>query len=215
MSRLLGCIFVAALAGSLAAATDSALAQASAPVTVTLPIVVHVAELDGHPVVDTRFVADRIERANTIYAPYGVAFRVQSTRPLAAAHAMMETRADRDALATEVGRGAIDLFVVQSLRDVDEPARMRRGVHWHAATQPGTHFVILSSIAGLNVLAHELGHYLGNRDHSEVPGNLMSYLAGPALPVLDAAQQEKLARALRGYLRRHELLPITTDAATP
>ena len=222
MSKRLGFVTALACACALGCAAE-ARAQAQAQAPVTLPLAIHVAELDGAPVVDARFVADRIERANVIYAPYGVAFRVQATSVLAAAHAVIDSRADRDALATELTRGTIDVFVVQSLRDVDEPARMRRGVHWHASTPAGTqaslgggaHYVILSAIAGLNVLAHELGHYLGNHEHSEVPGNLMSYLAGPALPVLDAAQQQKLARAVRGYLRRHELVPIAKDTVPP
>jgi hypothetical protein len=68
--------------------------------------------------------------------------------------------------------------------------------------------VILSSIAGPDVLAHELGHFLGNREHSDVPGNLMSYEHTDVLPFLDAVQREKLRRTLAGYLRRRELVPL-------
>ncbi len=99
----------------------------------------------------------------------------------------------------------IDCFVVRSLRDVDDPSAMRRGVHWRSQTHAGAHYVIVSSIAGLNVLAHELGHYLGNPAHSEVAGNLMSYTAGEGLPTLDIKQQTRLARVLRGYLKSGEL----------
>jgi hypothetical protein len=182
--------------------------------SVVLPIVVHVAEVDGQPVVPADFIAERVERANAIFAPYAVSFAVSATRPLAAAHAVLESRADRDALASEVGKGVIDCFVVRSMRDVDVPTEMRRGVHWHAPSAPGSsrrpHFVILTALGGVSVLAHELGHYLGNPAHSAVVGNLMSYDHGGQLPVLDAAQLKRLERTLRGYLRRRELVPVAS-----
>jgi hypothetical protein len=91
---------------------------------------------------------------------------------------------------------------------VDEADRTRRGVHWRSTTHPGAHFVIVSSIAGVDVLAHELGHYLGNPEHSEVPGNLMSYEHTAAIPFLDEAQVVRLRRRLRTYVTSRELLPV-------
>ena len=170
-----------------------------------LPLHLHVAQVDGQPVVDASFIETRLARANAIYAPYRVRFAIRAQDELPARYAVQETRSDRDALAEHTTRLAIDCFLVASLRDVDEPERMRRGVHWHAQSRPGRHYVILSSIAGLNVFAHELGHFLGNPEHSQVVGNLMSYEHTDALPVLDAAQLERLERALAGYLRRGEL----------
>jgi hypothetical protein len=187
----------------LLSCTPSASAQAREPTV--LPIAWHVVEDAAGPVVSAAFLAERLERANAIYAPYGIAFAAVSHDALPERHAALESRADRDALAAASSRGAINCFVVRSLRDVDDPAQMRRGVHWHA---PSSHFVILSSIAGLNVLAHELGHFLGNPAHSETAGNLMSYQPGPALPVLDDKQLRRLARAVRGYLARKELRAV-------
>lgn len=173
--------------------------------TVVLPLVVHVAVAQGADVVPEGFVAERVARANEIFAPYGVSFKVEATVALGAQHAALETRADRDALSAYAQRGAIDCFVVRSLRDVDDPRELRRGVHWHSQTQQGRHYVIISSISGPNVLAHELGHYLGNPAHSEVAGNLMSYTAAEGLPVLDEKQQRRLGRTVRGYLKSGEL----------
>jgi hypothetical protein len=168
---------------------------------VVLPLVVH---LVADAVPETS-VADSVARANEIFAPYGVQFAVDKTVVLPAKHAALEARADRDALGAYATRGVIDCFVVRSLRDVDDPAEMRRGVHWRSQTHAGAHYVIVSSSAGPNVLAHELGHYLGNHRHSEVPGNLMSYMAGEGLPVLDAAQQKRLARTVREHLKKGAL----------
>jgi hypothetical protein len=168
---------------------------------VVLPLVMHVVA-DAVP---EAFVAEQVARANGIFAPYGVQLVVEKTVALPAKHAALEARQDRDALGAYTKRGVIDCFIVRSLRDVDDPAEMRRGVHWRSQTHPGAHYVIVSSIAGTNVLAHELGHYLGNHRHSEVAGNLMSYVAGKGLPVLDAAQQKRLARTVREQLKSGEL----------
>lgn len=172
---------------------------------VVLPIVAHVAQRDGASVVPEGFVAEQLARANAIFAPYGVQLALQATATLPAEHAALETRADRDALGARARRGAIDLFVVASLRDVDTPSELRRGVHWRSRVHPGARYVIVSAIAGPNVLAHELGHYLGNRAHSDVPGNLMSYVATDALPVLDRAQQRRMRAALAKSLASGEL----------
>jgi hypothetical protein len=181
----------------------------------TLPITLHVAESGGAPVVDEAFIAERIARANEIFAAYGVQFAVKDRKPLADRHAALATRADRDALGTYFARGTIHVFCVASLRDVDEPERMRRGVHWHSAARSGAHFVIVSSIAGPDVLAHELGHYLGNPEHSEVAGNLMSYEHTEVTPFLDEAQIARLRRRLRAYLASRELVPLPAPATRP
>ena len=185
-------------------------AQPSAPVV--LPLVVHTVHVDGEPIAAPDFIARRVARANEIFAAYGVGFEIANTLPLPAAHAKLKDRPDRDALARYAARGAIDIFLVEELADVDEVGRMRRGVHWHARTRPGSHFVILSLLGGESVLAHELGHYLGNPEHSETPGNLMSYQHTELLPFLDPKQQSKLQRALRHYLKSRELKPISRPA---
>lgn len=172
-----------------------------------LPLLVHVVEQDGAPIADDAFVRARVERANEIYAPYRIGFAIQKRLPLAAAHTHLSSRADRDALAAYVQPGVINCFVVGSLRDVDEPERMRRGVHWHAPARGGAHFVIISLLGDRDVFSHELGHYLGNPEHSHTPGNLMSYERGPMLPFLDAAQLSRVERSLRRYFKRGELKP--------
>ena len=177
--------------------------QARGPVV--LPLAFHVAVVGEEPVVADQFLVERLARANEIFAPYGVQFTQTEAPALGADHAVMESASDRDALGAMIRRGVINCFVVKSLRDVDDPTQMRRGVHWHSRAYPGTHYVVLSSIAGPNVLAHELGHFLGNPSHSDTPGNLMSYQRGEGLPFLDARQARRVARAVRGYLNSGEL----------
>lgn len=170
-----------------------------------LPIFLHLAQVDGSAVADEAFIAAQLARANRIFAPYGVGFAIAGRAPLPAPHARMETRADRDALGAYVKPGVIDLFLVQSLRDVDEPERMRKGVHWHSRSHAPAHYVILSAIAPDFVLAHELGHFLGNPRHSDTPDNLMSYEHAGGTLFLDPAQLRRMRRTLARYLERGEL----------
>ncbi len=131
------------------------------------------------------------------------------------AHARLENRRDRHALGRRQHPQRIDVFVVRSLRDVDEPERMRQGVHWRPRGDEfdaRAHFVIVSSIAGPTVLAHELGHYFGN-GHSDVPGNIMSYERGDVPPFFDDAQRARIRFSLRRFLAREELVPA--DGISP
>jgi hypothetical protein len=197
-----------ALSALLSTLAAGGLPAARARAAQVLPIAFQIAAGEAQPVVTPEFVAERVARANQIFAAYDVQFVAAATAALAGEHAVIETAADRDVLGANVRRGVINCFVVGSLRDVDDPTQMRRGVHWHSRAYPGTHYVVLSSIAGPDVLAHELGHFLGNPKHSDTPGNLMSYQRTEALPFLDAAQALRVQRSVRAYLRTGELHPF-------
>ena len=208
-----------ALAGvvlALAASVPPEAAVAQPPRTrgiVTLPLAVTIAQHEGAPVVSPAWVTSQLRHANTIFEPQGVRFQVVQRHEMPSAHARLENRRDRHALGRLLHPQRIDVFLVLSLRDVDEPERMRQGVHWRprgAEFDPRAHFVIVSSIAGETVLAHELGHYFGN-GHSEVPSNIMSYDRGRVPPFFDDAQGARIRFSLRRFMRRGEL--ITADAA--
>lgn len=175
------------------------------PEVVRVPIFVHMARENDRNVASDAFVARQVARANQIFGAYGVSFDVVGVDHPAML-ARMESRAHRNGLAVHVAPGVLHCFIVAALLDVDEPGRVRRGVHWHAYDHfAGRHYVILSAIAEPDVLAHELGHFLGNPRHSDVPGNLMSYKRTETLPFLDGAQQRRLQRTLRTYLNTGEL----------
>jgi hypothetical protein len=79
----------------------------------------------------------------------------------------------------------------------------------------GAHLVVLAGYAGPGILAHELGHYLGNRRHSDVPGNVMSYdWAGRTTPVFDADQTRRMRRFVRRALASGALA-ASGDAPPP
>lgn len=163
------------------------------------------------PAVSDEWLREQVATANHLFGPHGVGFRVEERYRLPERHAMLETRSDRHALGALIDPVRIDVFIVRSLRDVDDPSLMRRGVHWRPAGYPGAHFVIVSAIAGPNVLAHELGHYFGS-PHSPTPGNIMSYERGDGPPFFDRAQGSRIRRFARNFARNGAPVPVARDA---
>ena len=174
------------------------------PTTFTLRVSSVVDEA-GKPLAEAAWLAAEIDAAQGLFEPFGVRFARADGAPLDARLAHMETRADRDALAPHATRHGIDVFVVDSLRDVDDPLQMRRGVHWHAPS--GAHYLILVAGAATTVLAHELGHYFGN-PHSPVLDNVMSYARSGGPVFFDADQGRRIAARARAYVASGELLPV-------
>jgi hypothetical protein len=201
-----------ALASWLSAWTIAALclfgAVARAGEPWRIPVVFHVAERNGIAVAPPSFIAEQLTAAQAIYRPLGIELVALSRVPLGAEHADLVTRSQRDALARYVRKGAIHCFVVARLMDVDEPGRERRGVHWHPRHIPERSFLIVSQISRRNVLAHELGHLFGNREHSDVPGNLMSYQRSDGPPFLDEAQVRRVQSTLAAMLKKGTLVPL-------
>lgn len=179
-----------------------------------VPVQFHVSRRSGTPVADGAFLERQLEHANLIYRPMGIELVALAPRTLHTRHARLQTRAHRDALGASVRPQVLNVFVVATLMDVDEAGRERRGVHWRVRRQPAKHFVILSAISGPYVLAHELGHFLGNPAHSDLVGNLMSYQHTDAVPTLDDAQQANVQRTLDALLVSGELRPASEPRAS-
>lgn len=196
---------VVALATALLA-TPAALADDGAS-DVTFGLSIAVARVGGAPVRDDAWIFAQLESANELYAPLGVRFRWTVDKALDETHAEMHTRADRDALAP-LGepRGIVDVFVVASLEDVDEPGRMRKGVCWTSHPDK-RRYIVLSAAAPREVLAHELGHFFGN-GHSTVPDNVMSYTRTGESVFFDRAQSARIRAFARGFLESRRLVDV-------
>jgi hypothetical protein len=172
------------------------------PVVATFPVRVAVAGEEEND----EWLARELDAARAFFAPFGVQFaRAGEVDALPERFAHIETRQDRDALAARVQAHVINVFVVDSLRDVDDPQEMRRGVHWHGPG--GTHYIILIATASPQVLAHELGHFFGN-PHSKVVDNLMSYERSGGWVFFDADQGRRIVARAREYLQSGELSPV-------
>lgn len=173
---------------------------------VTVGLSISIARDRGAPVVDDAWLRQQIADANHFFGPLGTTFRWTEEKELAEPHGEMHTRADRDALTPLMAPGGVvDLFVVRSLDDVDEPGRVRRGVCWTGLG--GKRFVILSRIAPMRVLAHELGHFFGN-PHSKVTNNVMSYERDGGTTFFDPAQKAIIGRTFAGFFGSGRLVDV-------
>ena len=168
-------LLVVAATGRPAEARPSSSAPASRP-ALELPLVVRVARVGARAVVEEAWVEAQVREVNRLFGPHGVRLRRLPGEPLpAGVPASLESRADRDRLGAHEAPAAVTCFVVEALRDVDDPARHRRGVHWRRRGQQRVHYVILTREAYPSSLAHELVHYLGDPRHTAGRCELMSY----------------------------------------
>jgi len=176
-----------------------AMLPGTAAASTTFGLSIAVAKKDGAPVRDEAWIASQIAEANTLFSRADVSFRWTLVKELAPAHTEMHTRADRDALsALTEPRGVVDIFLVASLEDVDEPGRMRKGVAWtHEPDKK--RYIVLSAEAPKQVLAHELGHFFGN-PHTTVPDNLMSYVRTGDAVSFDDFQIDRIRSFSRRFL---------------
>ncbi len=159
--------------------------------------------------VDATWLDAQVDAMSRLYDPLGIHFVPSSSahpRGLPARFARVMTRDDRDALAGERRAHVVNVFVTGALGDVDEPGRMRRGVHWRSRADSQVRYVILSSIAMPGVLAHEMGHYFG-LFHTAIVDNLMSYERTGGDVSITASQGRAIQAAAREVFRVGELTP--------
>jgi hypothetical protein len=181
---------------------NNARAEEKQPLLSMTVAVAAVNDANGERVVDDAWIDAQWAAVDRLYAPMGIRFERRWAEPLPETSARLETKEDRDALGDHFVQGAINVFFVKSLLDIDEIGRIRMGVCWRA---PGNkRFVAVASNAKPTVLAHELGHFLGN-GHSKVVDNVMSYDRTGG-PVFFDATQKKTIRATALQLLRDDIV---------
>jgi hypothetical protein len=188
-----------AAAGAVAIPRGALAGQPVAAPIPPLPLTIAVAAGDGGPVRDAAWVDEQLAQADALFTPLGIPLVRVASRSLPAAHAQLETRADRDALAALLEPKRINVFLVSSLRDVDDPKLYRMGVHWRNRPRPAKRYVIVAASARPTTLAHELGHYF-NLDHSPVKDNVMSYDRSGGPVFFDDKQADRMRAAARMYV---------------
>jgi hypothetical protein len=164
---------VAGLGAALILASVPAEARPLPPVP-PLPVSVAVAVEGGRAVREAPWIEAQLAEVERLLGPFGVHFRRTAPRILPDRYAHLETREDRDALDAERLPGVVNVFVVASLRDVDDTSLYRMGVHWRHRAHPSHRYAIVTAEALVSTFAHELGHYLG-LNHTQTLNNLMSY----------------------------------------
>ncbi len=171
-------------------------------------------EPKSKPIVDAAFVAEQLENAQRLFGAFGVGFALDDARDLDAKHLALETRSDRDALAVWLDSTAINVFFVESLRDVDNPDRYRMGVTWRKLTDLKKKYIVVASSARPTTMAHELGHYFG-LDHTSVKNNLMSYDRDGGTVFLDQKQGAIIRTRADYFYGSKELVPREPKSEAP
>lgn len=143
---------------------DRMLAQPScAPKRVCVAVDLHLLQEPGARAVrNADWWKAQMEVSKRLFAPVNVDFYLRSVTVLDTAKGDVKTRRQRDDfLGQAKARDGADVFLVRTLADVDIQGAFIQGVHWRRRDNVAKRWVILSSKAEPEVLAHELGHFFG------------------------------------------------------
>lgn len=176
------------------------------PVAAAMPLSIAVATADGAPAQTDAWIDDQIAETQRLYNGFGIYFTKAEVRTIDGRFASLENRRDRDALATQLKKGYLNVFIVSSLRDVDDPKLFRMGVHWAPNGDLKRQYCIVAASARRTTMAHEIGHYFGLQ-HTQTADNLMSYSRTGADVFMSATQKVKVTTNAKVYLARKELVP--------
>jgi hypothetical protein len=184
-----------------------------------VPVTVHLATDEGHPVTDEGWVDEFIDRANQLYEPASIQFEVKARPTFDSPGPLITKVAERHALAEYAEPdGTIHFFVVARLADKEIKDKWISGVHWRYVGKQkewrGRRYIILSRRAArVDTPAHELGHYFGN-GHTKDPGNLMKSLPRDDDCSLSKVQIRRIKKKLN-WLVRKKVLKVSDERPSP
>ncbi|MGC6419325.1 MAG: hypothetical protein ACON3Z_19540 [Bradymonadia bacterium] len=144
----------------------------------------------------------QFDEANRLFLPIGLCFFRGSVHHFDRVDSHVKTRRQRTRMGREHARlesGAINLFIVDRLDDIDIPGEQIRGVHWRdPKARMRKRWIFLSRIAGVMVLAHELGHYF-SLPHSKEVVSLMNKTKRTYPPISDRRFSAKELKIMANY----------------
>jgi len=180
---------------------------------VVLPLTVHLAADGENPVAEREWIDAFIERANQLYAPVDVSFKVAKTPTFETPGPEITKVAERHALAEHAEPdGSIHIFVVRRLADKKIPGKWISGVHWRYRGKnrkwKGRRYIILSRQAvRVDTPAHELGHYFG-LGHVKNSKSRMQPIPRDQDASLLKWQIRRVRKRLKWLIRRKVLKPL-------
>jgi hypothetical protein len=204
---VLACLIILCLS-----ATSPSLAAAQTQ----LPVVFHVATVDGAPTLSADEIDAWLTEVNAHFAPADVAFEREEVRALPEGHAILETIRARRRLARLLRPRHVNVFVVEEIHDPNpsaatvraaaaqgfEPTGRLGGAHILVEGRTPETYIIIRRGGGPLTLTHELGHFLSAPHHAD-PENIMSY--GRDRKHFDARQIRAFRYRARRYVRQGEV----------
>ena len=173
-----------------------------------LGIALHVAVEDKGPIADAPWLHEQLTAANRHFERLGVGFEIVSIGTLPASAARVEDATERSSFGVYVKGTVIHVFITGHLDDIDVKGGVIRGVAWR---RDATKYVILSTVAPPNVLAHELGHVFG-LTHSEYAISIMNKTDRTEPPVEQRTfadeEYKTMQQKLAALLKAKALAPI-------
>ena len=164
-------------------------------------IQLHIASGEHGVIASPDWLAAQVASANRHFARLDIGFQLAGVDTLPPGAVHIETRADRDALATDrLGGKLIHVFIVGRLDDVDEEGQIAYGVTWHAR-HDDRKYVIVSTQALERTLAHELGHFFG-LPHSTYAISIMNKSAREEPPMEQRTFADEEITAMKPALKR-------------
>jgi len=164
-------------------------------------LALHIAADPRGLVVSPDWVAAQVATANRHFARLDVGFQLAGVDLLPATAVHIETRRDRDELASDgLGGKLVHVFVVGQLDDVDTEGAVVWGVTWHQHRDDHK-YLIVSSQALERTLAHELGHFFG-LPHSSYAISIMNKTERTEPPMDQRTFADEEIEAMRPVLQR-------------
>jgi len=149
------------------------------PKVITVPLQFYVARCSSEraPVKPDEWVQLHVAAAQSVLETQGIALSATLTS-FSPARCDLLTRAHRDEVAPDVSnRNAVNIMVMNRIRDLDVPDYDLMGVHWRYCGPTDAlkkrRWIFLTARAQPPVLAHELCHFFG-LPHDPAGGNLMT-----------------------------------------
>ena len=173
-----------------------------------LGIALHVTVQDKGPIAAAPWLHEQLTAANRHFERIGVGFQIASIGTLPASAARVEDATERSSFGAHVKGTVIHVFITGQLDDIDVKGGVIRGVAWR---RDSTKYVILSTVAPANVLAHELGHVFG-LTHSEYAISIMNKTERTDPPVEQRTfadeEYKAMKKKLEALLKAKALAPL-------